>query len=73
MTKDNIYIIKNNKLIYNLLREESYHYKYLYRDDNYIKKLDKLSKKKYNETFIDKTEKLINNINFIKTFLSVID
>ena len=73
MTKDNIYTIKNNKLIYNLLREESYHYKYLYRDNNYIKKLDKLSKKKYNKTFIDKTEKLINNINFIKTFLSVID
>lgn len=73
MTKDNIYTIKNNKLIYNLLREESYHYKYLYRDNNYIKKLDKLSKKKYNETFIDKTEKLINNINFIKTFLSVIE
>ena len=73
MKKETLIKIKTNPLIYNLVREESYHYKYLYQDDNYIKVLEKLAKKKYKQTNIDKVERLINNINLIKTFLSVID
>lgn len=73
MKKETLIKIKTNPLIYNILREESYHYKYLYQDDNYIKVLEKLAKKKYKQTNIDKAERLINNINLIKTFLSVID
>ena len=73
MKKETLIKIKTNPLIYNFLREESYHYKYLYQDDNYIKVLDKLSKKKYKQTNLDKIERTINNINLIKAFLSVID
>ena len=73
MRKETINYIKNNPLIYNYLREESYHYTDLYKDDNYIKEIEKLAKKKYKQTNIDKVERLINNINLIKTFLSVID
>ena len=72
MDIDTLNIIRNNKLIYKFLREESYHYKYLYRDKDYIKKLDKLSKEKYKERTIDKIEKLSNNINLISTIIDVL-
>lgn len=73
MRKETINIIKNDPYIYNFLREESYHYKYLYQDDNYINTVKRLAYKKYKQTKLDKVERLINNINLIKTFLSVID
>lgn len=73
MRKETINIIKNDPYIYNFLREESYHYKYLYQDDNYINTIRKLAYKKYKQTNIDKIERLINNIGMIETILSVID
>ena len=73
MDKEIVNIIRNNPIIYNFLREESYHYKYLYRDPNYIKKIENLAKEKYKLTTVDKIERLKDNINLINTFLSVIE
>ena len=73
MNKELIEYIKNNPIIYSFLREESYHYKYLYRDNNYIKKIEKLAKEKYKLTLIDKIENIKDRIEFINTFMSVID
>ena len=73
MNKEIIYKIKTNPMIYQILREESYHYKYLYRDNNYIKYLEKYAKEKYKQRPIDKIEKLKNTINLVQTFMSVIN
>lgn len=73
MNEETIYIIKNNPIINRFLREESYHYKYLYRDNNYIKTIERLAKEKYKLTISDKIENFKNTLNLINTFMSVID
>ena len=73
MSEETIYIIKNDPIINRFLREESYHYKYLYRDDNYIKKVKQLALEKYHLTVNDKIDNLKNNLKLINTFMSVID
>lgn len=73
MKKEIIEYIKNTPYIYDFLREESYHYKYLYRDDNYIKTIERLAKEKYKLTLKDKLERLNNSLNLINTFMDVMD
>lgn len=73
MKEETIYIIKNNPVIYNYLREESNNYKYLYRDDKYLKEIEKKAKEKYQLRVEDKLERLKDNIELINTFMSVID
>ena len=73
MSEETIYIIKNNPMIRQFLKEESHHYKYLYRDNNYIKTIERLAKEKYGLTLSNKIENIKNTINLIKTFMSVID
>lgn len=73
MNEETIYIIKNNPIINRFLREESHHYKYLYRDNNYIKTIERLAKEKYGLTISNKIENIKNTINLINTFMSVID
>lgn len=73
MSEETIYIIKNNPMIRQFLKEESHHYKYLYRDDNYIKTIERLAKEKYGLTLSNKIENIKNTINLINTFMSVID
>lgn len=72
MDKETLEIIRNNKYIYDYLREESNNYKYLYRDKNYIKKIDEKAKAKYKLRKIDKIERLGNSLDSIKTFLDVL-
>ena len=67
MSEEVLNIIRNNPYIYSFLREESYHYTYLYRDDNYIKEIERIAKEKYKLTLSDKIENLIN------TFLSIME
>ena len=38
MREDTINKIKNNKMLYEYLKNNSYHFKELYREDNYLKK-----------------------------------
>ena len=71
MSEETIYIIKNNPIINRFLREESYHYKYLYRDDNYIKIVERKAKKKYKLTITDKLENLKDNLKLIKLFMNI--
>lgn len=65
--------INNNRMINQYLKEESYEYKYLYRDSSYINNIEKNAKKKYEGTSIDKINKLKNNLEFIKLFMSVLE
>lgn len=65
-------IIRSNPNIYRFLREESYWYKYLNRDPNYIKELEKIVKNKYKLTAEDKLEKLNQRISLISNFMDVL-
>ena len=58
--------------IYDFLREDSSHYKELFRNKDYIKKVDSLAKEKYKLRRIDKIEKLSENLDLIKTFIDVL-
>lgn len=55
------------------LKEESYEYKYLYRDIGYIKEIDKKAKEKYQLTSKDKIEKLKNRLELFQTIMSVMN
>ncbi len=65
-------IVRSNPNIYRFLREESYWYKYLNRDPNSIKDLEKAMKAKYKLTTEDKLEKLNQSMNLIHSFMDVL-
>lgn len=73
MKIETIHQIKSNPIIYNYLRDDSQHYKYLYRNPEHIKVIETLAKEKYKLRSIDKIEKLRNNIDLIKTFMDVLN
>lgn len=73
MDEKTINIIKNNKMIKRFLREESYHYRELYRDNNYIKTIEQKVKEKYKLNSEEPLEKIKNTIDLINTFISVIE
>lgn len=54
------------------LKENSYWYKYLNRDPNYLKIMTEEMKKKYKLTPSDKLEKLNNNINIASEVLKIL-
>ena len=60
-------------MIYRYLRDNSYEYLYLFRDDNYIETIEKESKKLYQEPLERKIEKLQKNINLINSFINIMD
>ena len=65
------YYIKKDPIIYNYLRDDSYQYKYIYRNINYLAKIEELAKEKYKLRTIDKLDKLKNSIELINTFIDV--
>jgi len=73
MQLETYYKIKNNPLIYNYLREDSYQYKHIFRNDESLKTIENLAKEKYKLRSVDKIEKLKNNIDLIKTFIDVLN
>lgn len=73
MNQRTISIIKNNPMIYRYLRDNSYEYLYLFRDNNYIETIEKEAKKLYQEPLERKIEKLQKNINLINSFINIMD
>lgn len=73
MKLDTFYKIRNTPIIYSYLREDSYHYKYLYRDVNHLKTIEELAKERYKLRSVDKIDKIRNNIDLIKTFMDVLN
>ncbi len=65
--------LRQNNYLYSYLREESYQYKYLYRDRNYLKKIEKQAKEKYQMTTKDKLEQIKNKIEWVNTIISAIE
>ena len=72
MHLDIIMKINENSLEKQFLREHSYWYKYLNRDNNYYKEFIKKMKEAYKLTPQDKLNKTINDINMFKAFLDVL-
>lgn len=65
-------IIRSNPNIYRFLREESYWYKYLNRNPESIKDLEKTMKNKYKLTTQDRLEKMGNSISLLHSFMDVL-
>lgn len=65
--------IRSNPLLYQILRDESYHYQYLLENDNYIYELERIAKEKYKMRLTDKLERIENRLSLIQTIMSVID
>lgn len=72
MDKETLKIIRNTPYIYDFLREDSSHYKELFRDKTYIKKVNDLAKEKYKLRKIDKIEKLGEQLDLISSFIDVL-
>lgn len=54
------------------LRENSYWYKYLNRSNTYYKEFISEMKERYKLTTTDKINKMMDNINMVRTFLDVL-
>ncbi len=69
MKKETIDKIQNTPYIKQFLIEESHHFKYLFRDDNYLKTIEQLAKEKYHLRLEDKIESMKDNLTLINTFI----
>lgn len=65
-------IVRSNPNIYRFLREESYWYKYLNRNPDSLKDLEKAMKNKYKLTAEDRLEKVGNSISLLHSFMDVL-
>ena len=65
-------IIKSNPNLYRYLRENSYWYKYLNRNPNSIKDMEKEMKSKYKLTMADRIEKINNSMGLIYSFMDIL-
>lgn len=72
MNRELLNYIRRHEYIYNFLRDDSSHYKYLYQDNNYIKTIKKLAKEKYKLRYIDRLEKIGSKIELVNTLIDVI-
>ena len=70
MKKELLNKIRNNKLVYSYLREDSSKYEYLLNDENYYKELDRLAKVYYKKTYNDKLNNISDNIKMIELLLN---
>ena len=65
-------IVRNNPNIYRYLRENSYWYKYLNRNGESIKDLEKEMKDRYKLRTEDRLESINNSISLIHSFMDVL-
>lgn len=65
-------IVRSNPNLYRFLREESYWYKYLNRNPNYLKDMEQAMKNKYKLTAQDKLEKLNQSMGLIHSLMDVL-
>ena len=66
------YRINQDPRLKQFLRENSYYYKYLNRSPSYLKDVIEDMKDKYGLKPSDKINKMVDNLNMVKTFLDVL-
>ena len=72
MTLEVQFKLKSNPLFIKYLHENSYWYKYLNRSESYYKDFINDMKDKYKLKPTDKINKMVENIDMIRTFLDVL-
>ncbi len=72
MQLDLQYRIKQDEKQIMFLRENSYWYKYLNRNSSYYKEFIDDMKDKYKLKPTDKINKMMDNINMVRTFLDIL-
>lgn len=72
MQLDLQYRIKQDEKQIMFLRENSYWYKYLNRNSSYYKEFINNMKDKYKLKPTDKINKMMDNINMVRTFLDIL-
>lgn len=72
MRLDIQYQINQDPVQKQFLRENSHWYKYLNRNSSYYKPFINDMKEKYKLTKTDKLNKMMDNINMVRTFLDVL-
>lgn len=65
-------IIEQNPDLKRYLKENSYWYKYLNRDSNYLRIMYQEMKKAYKLTPIDKLERINNNIKLVSEMFKIL-
>lgn len=71
MNINNQLVINKNPLLKRYLRENSYYYKYLNRDNNAIKQLYSDMQKRYKLTLPDRLDKVKENLDMITSFMDI--
>ncbi len=66
------YILNQNYYLKRFLRENSWYYKNIIRNPNFINEMNELMKKDYYLTLPDKLDKIKNNISLVNTFMDVL-
>ena len=70
---NNQIIINKNILLKKYLRENSYYYKILNRNPEYIKELYKQMQKAYKLTMNDRLDKFKDNLSMINSFMDILN
>lgn len=70
---NNQIIINKNPLLKKYLRENSYYYKVLNRNPDFIKELYKEMQKAYKLTINDRLDKVKDNLNMIANFMDILN
>ena len=60
-----------SRLIHQYLKENSYEYKYLFRDEDYIQEIERKAKEYYHVRMIDKIDRLGDKIQLLQTIIDV--
>ena len=66
------YILNSNIYLKRFLRENSFYYKNLLRNPNFINELNNIMKETYKLTIPDKLEKIKNDISMFNTVMNVL-
>lgn len=73
MTTETLIKIRNNPIVYNYLRINSYWYKDLNRDGSIISRIEQEAKDYYKLNLSDKLSNLNDKLSLVKTFMDIIN
>lgn len=72
MTNDILFMIKQDKMLYDFLKYHSYYYKRIYRDDPYVlKEIIEKMKEENHITMKDKLEDINGKITMVRNILEI--
>ena len=73
MTTETLIKIRNNPIVYNYLRINSYWYKDLNRDGTVINKVEQEARDYYKLNLSDRLNNLNDKLSLVKTFMDIIN